>query len=53
MKTEPQFKVFKKGVTTEPSTIVKVEGQPFDKEQKIAKYKMLGYTVYNMEGKEI
>jgi len=43
MKSE--FKIYKKGVTSEPVTIMSKEGEPFNKDQKIKKYESLGYLV--------
>ena len=47
-----QFKVFKQGVTDKPIVILSNPNEPttkFNKVQKIAKYKYLGYTVTDLK----
>lgn len=41
----PMFKIFKKGITSKPVTILKKRGEPFDEKAKRAKYIWLGYTI--------
>lgn len=42
----PVFKIFKEGTTTDgPVTIFKDINLPYNKEQKMAFYRSLGYTV--------
>jgi hypothetical protein len=40
-----EFKIYKEGTTDKPITILSKEGELFDKNAKIAKYKSLGYQV--------
>ena len=41
-----EFKIFKQGVTTNgPVTILSKDGEPFNRDFKIAKYIYLGYTI--------
>ncbi len=49
-----EFKVFKEGVTTKGKIVIlSMNGEPFDREKKIQFYKDLGYSVYDLQGKEI
>lgn len=46
LNSKEMFTIFKEGVTTEgPVTILAKIGEPFDIDLKVAKYKMLGYSV--------
>jgi len=44
---EPAFKIFKKGITDKPITILKGEG--FNEATKRAKYLMLDYTIIELQ----
>ena len=44
-----EFKIYKKGVTDKIITIISKKGEPFNRDQKIDKYLLLGYTVYDMD----
>lgn len=46
MKTE--FYIYKKGKTSDLVAILSMNGMPFDFISKVAKYKDLGYTVYDI-----
>lgn len=48
-----EFKIYKDGVTDGLITILSKEGEVFNRELKIIKYKYLGYRVYSMKGEEI
>lgn len=48
-----EFKIFKKGVTSGKRIIFSKNGEPFNKKDKIRKYLILGYKVFNMDDKEI
>ena len=42
----PEFRIFKKGMTTNGALIVlSINNQPFDKDAKMEFYKMLGYSI--------
>ena len=45
-----EFQIFKQGVTDGKITILSKNGEYFNKSAKVAKYKYLGYTVYEMSG---
>jgi hypothetical protein len=48
-----EFKIFKQGRTDSIVTILSKIGEPFDRDFKIALYKYLGYSVYDLNGKEL
>ena len=50
---KPEFMIFKEGTTTYNITICSKNGEPFNREAKIAKYKSLGYRVFELDGTEI
>lgn len=51
---KPEFKIYKEGKTQDgPIEILSKEDEPFDREAKIQKYLMLGYSVYELDGTEI
>ena len=49
---KPEFKIYKKGTTKGMVVICSKEGEPFDKEAKIKKYLMLGYSVFGFKGEK-
>lgn len=51
--TTPEFYIFKPGITTEKILIISIDGESFDRQKKIEKYKFLGYIVYNLQGNKI
>jgi hypothetical protein len=52
-KSTPEFIIYKEGVTTDKVTILSKDGEPFDRELKIAKYLQLGYLVFDMNNNPI
>ena len=48
-----EFKIFKSGVTETKVTILSKVGEEFNKEQKIKKYILLGYEVYDLNDNKI
>ncbi len=48
-----EFQIYKEGTTNGKVTIMSKEGEWFDREAKIKKYIWLGYTVYDMNDKQI
>jgi hypothetical protein len=48
-----EFQIYKEGTINGKVTIMSKEGEWFDREAKIKKYIWLGYTVYDMDDKQI
>jgi hypothetical protein len=55
MKTrfKKEFQIYKAGKTENRVSILSKDGEPFDRDAKIKTYIELGYTVYDLTGKEI
>jgi hypothetical protein len=48
-----EFKIYKQGVTDSMVIILSKNGEPFNRIDKIKKYIMLGYDVYDLNNNKI
>lgn len=47
---QKEFYIFKEGSTDRRKAILSKNGEPFNKQRKIAFYKSMGFTVYDLDG---